>query len=108
VTRAESLSKACVELGLVCDLNHSVRLTDAQTVVATARIRELGAKQGMLVIGRYDEIEPFMQRIRELGYGFSVLAEPKSGAAFDIDSYKRMFRDWGWSGPLGAKPSWMR
>jgi hypothetical protein len=101
------LSRACSALGLTCETGYIVQIAPDVVVKSVARIRELGDDNGMLILARYDEVEPITQRLADLGYGFAVLGEPKDTDAFDLDGYKRMFRDWGWSGALGAKPSWM-
>jgi hypothetical protein len=105
--RAEALSKACTALGLTFEAGYVVKIDENVVLKTVGRIRELGDDNGMLVLARYDEVEPFTQRLADLGYGFSVLGEPKDAAVFDLDGYKRIFRDWGWSGALGSKPSWM-
>ena len=107
MTRAEALSRACSVLGLTFEAGYTVQIDEDVVVEAMARIRELGDDNGMLILAHYDEVEPFTQRLADLGYGFAVLGEPRDADAFDLDGYKQMFRDWGWSGALGTKPSWM-
>jgi hypothetical protein len=62
----------------------------------------------MLLFRAYDEIRGHVQELIDAGYGFSVLDEPRPNAEFELTSFQVMFRDWGWSGQLGAKPAWMR
>jgi hypothetical protein len=107
MTRLEALTRACAELGLRLESHYAVRISDGLVVETLARIPELGGASGMLILSQYAEIESYTQRIADLGYGFAVLGEPKDPDAFDLNGYKRMFRDWGWSGALGAKPNWM-
>jgi len=107
MTRAEALSSACATLGLTFEPSYIVQIDENVALKTLARIRELGDDNGMLILTRYDEVEPFTRRLADLGYGFAVLGEPKDTEAFDLDGYKRMFRDWGWTGALGSKPGWM-
>ena len=62
----------------------------------------------MLLIRAYDEIRDHVQELKDAGYGYSVLGEPRPDEEFDLMGFQEMFRDWGWSGRLGAKPAWMR
>ena len=62
----------------------------------------------MLLLRADDEIRGHVHELKNAGYGFSVIDEPRPDEEFDITAFKEMFREWGWSGQLGAKPAWMR
>lgn len=62
----------------------------------------------MLVFLADDEMRGHVQELLDAGYGCSVLGEPRPDDEFDLAAFQEMFRDWGWSGQLGAKPAWMR
>jgi hypothetical protein len=83
-------------------------LPGGRAVVTVARIANLGAPNGMLLFRAYDEIRDHVQELEDVGYGFSVVDEPRPDEEFCLASFQEMFRDWGWSGELGAKPAWMR
>ena len=100
---AEWLWRACAELGLTIEPAYNVRLPTAVELTAMARIPHLGGANGMLIFGDYDEIRRFTQPLLDAGYAFSVLGEPPQQETFDLQSYKDMFVDWGWSGELGQK-----
>jgi hypothetical protein len=104
----EWLWRACAELGLRVDLDFKLSLPNGLEMSVVARIRDLGAANGMLIFESYDEISNFTKELLDAGYGFSVLDEPSPQEGFDLDSFKEMFIDWGWSGELGHKPAWMR
>jgi hypothetical protein len=107
ITLAESLSRACSELGLKIELDFVLQVAAGVSLTTIARIPELGARQGMLIFTSFDEVEPFTERLAELGYGFSVLSERRRDEPFDLESKKEMFRDWGWSGARRERPKWM-
>lgn len=103
----EWLWRACAELGLRVELGYKLALQDVPDLIAIARIQDLGAANGMLIFGSYDEIRQAVPRLLDAGYGFSVLDEPANHEEFDIQTFMDLFADWGWSGELGRKPSWM-
>jgi hypothetical protein len=40
----------------------------------------------------------YAETLKRAGYGFSVLDEPQPDEKFDLNAFKEMFLDWGWSG----------
>ena len=100
--------RACSALGLQAELGFRLVLPSGRAVVTVARIADLGSPNGMLLFCDFDEIRGHVQELQDAGYGFSVLDEPRRDEEFDLTGYQEMFRDWGWSGRLGAKPAWMR
>ncbi|SFI82275.1 hypothetical protein, partial [Bradyrhizobium sp. Gha] len=61
----------------------------------------------MLLIRADDDVRDHVQELLDAGYGYSVVDEPWPDEQFDVTAFQEMFRDWGWSGRLGAKPAWM-
>lgn len=92
------ISQACDALGLQADFAYVVDVGDDREVRAVARIRGIGARNGMLVVRKYDDVRPYAETLARAGYGFSVLDEPRPDEAFDLDSFKKIFVDWEWSG----------
>ena len=105
---AARLWRACSALGLRVELGFRVVLPSGHAVVTVARIPDFGSPNGMLLIRAYDEIRGHVQELEDAGYGLSIVDEPPPDAGFDLTAFQVMFRDWGWSGQLGAKPAWMR
>jgi hypothetical protein len=103
----EWLWRACAELGLRVELGYKLALPDVPDLIAIARIQDRGAPNGMLIFGNYDETRKITPRLIDAGYGFSVLDEPTNREGFDIQTFKDVFADWGWSGEPGRKSSWM-
>ena len=73
-------------------------LPSGAVVKASALLMGLGDAKGMLIFHTFDEIRELSEEIRDAGYGYSTLSEPDSGEPLDLDSFKEMFRDWGWKG----------
>jgi hypothetical protein len=101
------LWRACAELGLRAELDFTLQLAAVPLLTAIARVSNLGAPKGMLIFGDGEHIRPFETRLLSEGYGFSVLEEPPADEKFDVEVFRVMFRDWGWTGELSAKPDWM-
>jgi hypothetical protein len=72
------------------------------------RFFDLGAPNGMLLFASSSEFLGKGQELVEQGFGYSVLDEPRDDEEFDIDRFREMFRDWGWSGERNQAPSWIR
>ena len=67
-----------------------------------ALIPDFGAKNGMLIVSTFDQIEPFADEILRLGYGFSVISPADD---YVRDDAIEMLMDWGWTGET-KPPSW--
>lgn len=100
--------QACDALGLRADFAFVVDFGDGHELRAVARIRNLGASNGMLVVRSYDDVRPYAEALAQAGYGYSVLDEPRSDEAFDVDSFREMFLDWGWVGSEADRPQGLR
>lgn len=105
---SEWLWKACSALGLRAELGFRLVLPSGRELTTVARIADVGAPNGMLVFRSYDEVRDCTQALLDAEYGYSVIDEPRSDEEFDLVSFQELFRDWGWSGKLGGKPTWMR
>lgn len=87
------LLQACNILGLHVDIGFSITLSDGYKLQAVARIHDIGAVNGMLVVLNYNG---HLDELIQLGYGYAVLEEPMENEVFDLESYREMFKDWGW------------
>ena len=88
------ISKACEVLKIQYFLDYEVKLPSGALFKAEALIPSFGGLNGMLVISEY--VKSTTQMLLELGYGFSVLEEPKSENENDLVSIVEMFTDWGY------------
>ena len=105
--RVEWLSRGAKELGVLIKFNYSVMIDDERCAVAIAYFPDFGGKKGILIFTEYDEIKPFWRDIIEKGFGFSVLDEVHNLKRFNLDAFRSMLLDWGWSGKKEVKPSWI-
>ena len=104
---ATEISKACSILGLRVELGFELSLGNDIKIHTVARIPDLGALNGMLIISSFDQVRKHLKELDSADYGFSVLDEPSPNAKFDIVSIQEMFIDWGWSGDPKHRPKWM-
>lgn len=100
------LVKACDELGLGIDAGYVIVLGNGHQIGTVARIRDLGAKNGMLIISQYSQVKQYQDEVKQLGYAFSVLDEPSPQESYDHESFIEMFHDWGWAGAEAKRPDW--
>lgn len=67
----------------------------------------LSNPRGILIFDWADEVDAHARRALEtMGIGVSTFGEPGSEEKFEIEGYKEMFIDWGWTGPDDEKPQW--
>jgi hypothetical protein len=92
----ERLIRACEAFGIKIDLGFRLQCPDGHEVKSIARIRDLGAPNGMLVISSFDEVKKHQECVEAAGFGYSVLDEPGDKSTFDLQVYKEIFCDWGW------------
>jgi hypothetical protein len=104
---ANEIWRACADLGLSVEIGYTMTLTGGKRLETIARIADLGAHNGMLVFSSYDAVRNMKDALRDAGYGFTVLDEPNSREIYDVETFRQIFRDWGWAGELGRKPKWM-
>ena len=105
---ADSIERACNELGLQSDIGFEVKLDGGHTIRTKARVRDFGAPQGMLIVSEFKIIKLFRDELTSAGFGYSTIDEPQRPEDFTVESWKHIFRDWGWSGPELLCPEWLR
>lgn len=91
------VQRACDEVGLKVDLDFDVTFPDGRDVRSIARIRDIGDENGMLIFSNYEKVRGCFENLILLGYGYTVFGEPGGNEVFDLESYKEMFSDWGWT-----------
>jgi hypothetical protein len=97
------------DLGLDINAPYELDIGDNVVIRADLLVKHFGARNGMLIITEYESVSPHLERINELGYGFSVLEEPRGSASesYDRKVFIDMLSDWGWGGPEAEKPEWV-
>src|SRR5665213_1136200 len=104
---ARRLEKACAALGLRVELGFTLSLGDGLKIPTVARIPELGAPNGMLIVTSVETFRGRSKQLADAGYGASVIGEPSGKHEFDLDGWREVFIDWGWGGDPARKPKWM-
>ncbi|ULG94611.1 hypothetical protein FH584_20195 (plasmid) [Leptospira interrogans] len=61
----------------------------------------------MLIITNYEDVEPYLEKIYEAGYGFSTLSEPSENEQYSRKDFIELLSDWGWTGDVNLKPEWL-
>jgi hypothetical protein len=105
----EKWEKARDDLGLEIVAPFEVELSDKTKVCANFLVKNFGAKNGMLIFTDYAIVRPYHNELSSLGYGFSVLDEPRNAAneIYVCEDFIEMLSDWGWSGDKALKPEWI-
>jgi hypothetical protein len=101
------LEKACAELGLSVKFDERISVNGKDNLKPLAHIESIGAPNGMLIFLSFEPIRSAGQDLCKQQFAYSVLSEPRPNEKFDLNSYKEMFVDWGWSGSPDAKPAWL-
>lgn len=101
------LGRASVELGLQVEFDYKAILGDGRELLCLARIPYLGGPSGMLLFASSQAIGGHEKELLRIGFGYSVLDEPGQNESYDVDVFREMFVDWGWSGNEGLRPIWM-
>ena len=104
----EKWQRAKKDLGIEFVAPYELEIHPGVRIRADLWVPQFGGKEGTLVVTEYSGIEPHLSRIRELGYGFSVLEEPSRPESYDRATFIDMLSDWGWTGQPEKKPGWVR
>ncbi|MDN5924713.1 MAG: hypothetical protein L0H70_06910 [Xanthomonadales bacterium] len=92
----QQLSKACRQLGVEILFDHRVQLGQATELCAAAYFPGIGPRNGMLVFKSFDDFSTKLDYLREAGFGYAVLEEPRPDEEFDLGLYREILEDWGW------------
>lgn len=93
------------DLGLRITAPAEIDLGNGDTIRADVLLLDFGAKNGMIVITDFNLVKRHLETLQRLGYGFSVLNEPRD--AYNREGFIDMLSDWGWSGNQPA-PDWVK
>ena len=104
----QDLIRTAQELGLRLSLDYAITFADGKTISFEAYLPDLGSPSGTLVSDSSLELDAATRNeLRSRGLGLSTYGEPPPSELFDIEGYIEMFSEWGWSGEIERKPSWM-
>src|SRR5262245_34790188 len=101
----ERLTRAAKELGVRVLLRYVVNLSDGRKLIAQALFPEFGTAFGTLVFRYEDAVDAAARRdLVAQGYGMSTFSESLPNEEFDLDSYREMLMEWGWTSEEAHKP----
>ncbi len=106
-TQQDFLARACEDLGIRIVSPYDLELDEGAKIMAIALLPDLGGPKGMLIVKHFDALVGHTDHLVECGFSYSVLDDPLPNEAFDCESYKEMFRDWGWGNDKTKTPQWM-
>jgi hypothetical protein len=102
------LARAAEELGVRVLIGYTVTLSDGRRLLSQALFPDFGSALGTLVFRSQDEIDAGVRhQLMALGFGISTFPEPGPNEVFDIDSYKEMLSEWGWTSEGRNRPDWL-
>ena len=93
-----------MELDLRVITPFDLKIEEGSTIQFDALLPQLGAKNGMLVT---TDVSKVSDKLVTLGYGYSVVNVHSEKSVFNLEGYKEVFSDWGWSSTASEKPDWM-
>lgn len=102
----EHLLRAANELGIKVIIPFELNLGSGRRLLGEALFPELSNPKGIIISQSFDNFLSFCDELKQLGYGLSVYAEPSPNEEYDVEGYKEMFVEWGWSGDKAKKPDW--
>lgn len=99
----QQLSKACRQLGIAVSFDYCVQLGQGVELHAAAYLPDIGAEHGMLVFKSFDDFGAKLDALRDAGFGYAVLEEPRPNEEFDLNLYREILEDWGWHSDILVK-----
>lgn len=102
--------KASELLGLSCIQNYIVRLEGGAEVVADCYMPNFSNSSGILIYdsAHYEAYTKHRDELIQMGFGGSSWdLYDEDLASFDLEGFKEMFSEWGWTGDEHLKPDWI-
>jgi hypothetical protein len=105
VQSAEKWREAAELLVLSIEVPFRLILSPEVTIEATALVRGVGARNGLLLVESEARLLPHRERIAELGYAWAKapLLVDEEG----VVEVMRLLSDMDWTGPARDRPGWM-
>lgn len=96
-------------MGFKVEAPYELPLSNGVTIEAAALLPDFGAKRGMLLVDRFDDIGVHWQEIVANGYGFSVLGSDDGydPSQVDYESIMGCLKDWEWASKE-PRPDWLK
>ena len=93
------------DLGIEIIAPYEVDLGNNVKIRAEILVRNFGGRNGTLIFTNSDVFWPCRDQLCNLGYGYSVLEEPKE--TYDREIFIEMLSEWEWDGDEAKKPIWL-
>jgi hypothetical protein len=97
--------QASDDLGLELVIPFDLDLGTGVIIHAELLVKNFGGRNGTMIVKKYGAVKNNLEQIQKLGFGFSVLDEPRD--PYDRATMIEMLRDWEWTGPRSQAPKWM-
>jgi hypothetical protein len=95
------------DLGLVLLERHSVRMESGDVVVALMLVKNFGGIAGTLIFNDHSLVSKHLPQLVQLGFGYSILEEPRENAVYNKENIIEILSEWGWTGPANESPNWI-
>lgn len=96
-----------MDLGLEIKAPYVIAVHTDKTLAAECLVVNFGDRNGMLVFTNYDVVKPHREQLQNLGYGYSVLEQPKANEDYVREDFIDLLSDWGWTGDSAVRPKWI-
>ncbi len=86
---------AANDLGFQVVAPFTLSLSKNLEVKAKILVKDFDDNRGMLIFSSYEEVSSYSQMIIEMGYGFSIMEEPREDEKYNVNGYIEILNDWG-------------
>lgn len=104
----EYLLRAGDDLGITVIAPFALELKSGSELSAEALLPEFGAPNGTIVCRSPNSYMTVMDELKNEGYTCTSFDDPLPKEEYDLESYKEMLIDWGWTSKARSEPSWMK
>lgn len=102
----EHLQRSAAELGIRIVSPFNTKLPSGFELTAEALFPDVGAPNGTVVVESNDSVAAIGRELKQMNYTLSSFGAPRENEEIDLESYKEMFREWGWCSTEIQPPSW--
>jgi hypothetical protein len=99
---------ASSDLNFIIESPFFIELSSGEKINAELLVRDFGPPKGMIIFTEFDVIAQHIEEIADMGFGFSVLDEPRENENYVQSDFIELLSDWGWSGDPTREPQWIK
>ena len=93
-------------LHLSVEIDKIIYLSNGEEILASIYLANFAGPKGIMIFSHSKLMWPVRDVINADGYGYSVMTIPADDFV-DIESYKEVLIDWGWTGDRSRRPQWI-